>query len=78
MISAYRAGQVAGSAAARAHTGETDARELAQAALADRKAKGVAHLTPEEDFVSGFIDGFQLPVYQLDGLELYCERCNNA
>jgi hypothetical protein len=74
MISAYRAGQVAGSAAARAHTGETDARDLAQVALADRKAKGVAHLIPEEEFVSGFLNGFRLPVHQPDGLQLFVDR----
>lgn len=71
MISAYRAGLVAGSAIDHPYK---DASELAREALQERKRLGVAHTVPEEDFLRGFIDGYRAPVNGSDGLQLYVQE----
>lgn len=73
MISAYRAGFVAGSAAYL-----TDIKampygvnRLAQETLEQRKRMGIAHFIPEQDFLRGFVEGYERHTEKPDGLCLY-------
>lgn len=72
MISAFRTGEVAGSAAA--HNSNisipSQPRQLALAVLAERKQFGIAHCYPEHEFIQGFIAGYNNPQAGTDGLQL--------
>lgn len=72
MISAFRTGEVAGSAAA--HDSNisipSQPRQVAQAALAERKRFGIAHCYPEEEFIQGFLVGYNGRQNLNDGLQM--------
>ena len=75
MVSAFRTGEVAGSAAAHDSTISMFAqpRQLALAALAERQMLGIAHCYPEEEFIQGFIAGYNNPQPGPDGLQLFIQ-----
>lgn len=73
MISAFRAGQVAGSAASREYPqyALAEQQQAAFTALEQRKRLGIAHWIPEVEFLQGFLSGYQHPMPGSDGLQLY-------
>jgi hypothetical protein len=72
MISAFRTGQVAGSAVCREYSQHTleEQQQAAFGALEQRKQLGVAHWIPEEEFLQGFLYGYQHPTLAVDGLQI--------
>lgn len=73
MISAFRTGQVAGSIVSHKYPRCTleEQRHAAQTAVEQRKQLGVAHWIPEEEFIQGFLHGYQHPTSAMDGLQLF-------
>lgn len=73
MISAFRTGQVAGSVLFHEHPHYMldEQRQAALSALETRKKLGVAHCTSEEEFIQGFLHGYQHPICSSDGLALF-------
>lgn len=72
MISAYRTGFVAGNTASRQHPSLTPGAQIvaAQNEIARRKSLNIAHFYPEEEFIVGFVDGYNAPGTSTDGLTL--------
>jgi hypothetical protein len=72
MISAFRTGETAGSAAYRDPLvlPTSQPRQIAIAVLAERKRLGIAHCYPEEEFIQGFLAGYKNPQPFTDGLVL--------
>lgn len=76
MISAFRTGEIAGSDAARSpliFVG-TQLRQVAIAALAERIRLGIAHCYPEEEFIQGFVAGYNNPQPGTDGLQMFVNQ----
>ena len=73
MISAFRTGQIAGSAAFRDHPHYLldEQQQAAFLVLEQRKYLGITHWIPEEEFIRGFLDGYQHPTSTSDGLQLF-------
>lgn len=76
MVSAFRTGEIAGSAAYNnpqiLPTGQV--RQLALAALAERIRFGIAHCYPEEEFIAGFVAGYNNPQPGTDGLQMFVNQ----
>src|SRR5437879_1903897 len=72
VISAFRTGEIAGSAAAQNSNISMGvaARQLALIALTERERIGIAHCYPIEEFIQGFIAGYNNPQPGTDGLQL--------
>lgn len=68
MISAYRAGLSAGNAAFQSDPSCQNIMWLARKTLLSRQEQGIAHCVPEQDFLRGFVEGYQQQTCVLDGL----------
>jgi len=75
VISAFRAGEVAGAAAYRETPGrsEEEQKRMGLAVIAMRKQQGIAHIVPESEFLMGFVDGYRKQTPFTDGLQMYSE-----
>lgn len=76
MISAFRTGETAGSDAARGPLilVGVQLRQVAIAALSERIKLGIAHCYPEEEFVQGFIAGYNNPQSGIDGSQMFVNQ----
>lgn len=69
MISSYRAGVNAGSSAHQSHpVWSGNIMQLAKETLERRKRLGIAHFIPEQDFLRGFVEGYEQHTAKPDGL----------
>lgn len=73
MISTFRAGQVAGSTVSCEYSQYTleEQRQVAHTTLEQRKQLRVAHWIPEEEFIQGFLHGYQHLASVIDGLQVF-------